>query len=97
MSRHSQAMRSSQWQALRLVVLGQAGWRCEVGDPGCLGEATTVDHAVPLADGGAMWDRRNLRAACSRCNYGRGSRLAHDRRQGWHTYRTPEPHTETRF
>jgi 5-methylcytosine-specific restriction endonuclease McrA len=34
--------------------------------------ATTVDHVVPLVDGGARLDPKNLVAACSRCNSSRG-------------------------
>jgi 5-methylcytosine-specific restriction endonuclease McrA len=37
-------------------------WKC--GEP-----ATTVDHVVPLRDGGRN-ERSNLRAACRRCNFG---------------------------
>jgi 5-methylcytosine-specific restriction enzyme A len=37
--------------------------------------ATTADHIVPRSEGGSN-DIANLRPACAKCNYGRGSRKA---------------------
>ena len=31
---------------------------------GLLGVATEVDHVLPMADGGAMYDEANLQALC---------------------------------
>ena len=31
--------------------------------------ATHVDHIVPLAQGGEMWDRSNLQSLCAKCHY----------------------------
>jgi 5-methylcytosine-specific restriction endonuclease McrA len=42
---------------------------------GCGTPATTVDHVVPLALGGAMYDPDNLRAACAAHNASAGASL----------------------
>ena len=59
------------WQAVRLVVLGRDGGRCQIRGPRCRGRADTVDHIVPLAWAGPRLDLANLRAACAPCNDGR--------------------------
>lgn len=33
-----------------------------------LGANAQVDHVTPVADGGAMWDRRNLQSLCVGCH-----------------------------
>ena len=68
------------WRQLRAQILHASGgicWLC--GRPG----ADTVDHIVPLSDGGHPLDPANLRAAHGKrqpwgCpgNYGRGKRTA---------------------
>lgn len=45
--------------------------RCALAGPHCTTVATTVDHWVPLASGGAN-AMVNLRAACERCNQDKG-------------------------
>ena len=45
----------------------------------CPSPATTVDHIEPLERGGAPFDRANLRAACTTCNYGRRPATTVDR------------------
>ena len=35
-----------------------------------------VDHIVPIAMGGAVWDPSNVRLLCAPCNQGRGRALA---------------------
>ncbi len=63
------------WQRVRLEVLRASGWRCF--EAGCEVRASTVDHIVPLNEGGARLDPSNLRASCAQHNYGRpGRRLA---------------------
>lgn len=50
----------------------------ESGQPcgyGCGQRATTVDHIVPLARGGAN-DRSNWIPSCGRCNFSKGARVA---------------------
>jgi 5-methylcytosine-specific restriction endonuclease McrA len=59
------------WQLLRLEILDRDEHRCGW----CGARATTVDHIVPLARGGARLDPANLIASCGRCNYGRTSNL----------------------
>ncbi len=66
-----------QWRRIRLYVLDRDGrrcWRC--GRP-----ANTVDHIVAAADGGALYDPANLRAACTTCNSADGGRIGAARRQ----------------
>lgn len=67
----------SAWRALVARVLHRDGYRCAW----CGGPATTGDHLVPLADGGARLDPGNVVAACLSCNSRRGA----------HTSRTPRP------
>ena len=47
--------------------------------PTCTGTATTVDHIVPIAEGGDDHPG-NLRAACVPCNGRGGAALANGRR-----------------
>jgi len=65
----------STWQRLRLQILQRDRWRCTCG-----AYADTVDHVIPLAEGGAPYDPQNLKAACRHCNYADGGRLAQRRR-----------------
>ena len=60
------------WATLRAQVLADAGHRCQIGMPGCTGNATQADHIVPIAQGGPRLARENLRAACASCNNRRG-------------------------
>jgi 5-methylcytosine-specific restriction endonuclease McrA len=56
------------WRKVRAEVLERDGWTCRwCGQP-----AKTVDHLVPLAQGGARLDTANLVAACLCCNSARG-------------------------
>lgn len=56
------------WRAVRSHVLARDMHRCQILGPRCSLVATEVDHIIPLADGGAAYDPKNLRAACKRCN-----------------------------
>jgi len=58
---------------LRLWILDRDRLTCQIRGPRCTHAATCVDHIVARADGGAVWDPTNLRAACQTCN---GSRAA---------------------
>jgi 5-methylcytosine-specific restriction endonuclease McrA len=58
---------SRRWQKHRLVVLERDRFTCHW----CGGPATSVDHVVAVADGGAWWDFANLVAACGPCNSSR--------------------------
>lgn len=69
-------------QLMTAWVIERDGGRCrmirdghECGDP-----ADSADHIVPIAEGGAVWDPANLRAACLPCNTAAGRALARRRR-----------------
>ena len=71
--RHSTA----RWQRLRKQVLAYYGHTCQVEGPRCTRYATTVHHLVPSSQAPHLfWEPANLVAACRRCNYGGGSRIA---------------------
>lgn len=60
---------TARWRRVRLDVLERDQHECQVGLHGvCTGTADVVDHVVPIADGGAVYDMENLRAACRACN-----------------------------
>lgn len=69
--RDAWAFDSTTRQRLRALVLERDGFRCQIRGPACLGVADQVDHIVPRALGGPLWDPANLRAACHRCNASR--------------------------
>ena len=69
--------KTARWQRLRKAVLAHYGYVCQVEGPRCTGYATTVHHLVPSSQAPHLfWEPANLVAACSRCNYGDGSRIA---------------------
>lgn len=84
---------SATWRRTRLFVLDRDRWRCKIKGPKCLGWANEVDHIITRADGGAMFDPRNLRAACRPCNGGRAAKRTNDKL----TYRISVPGYETRL
>jgi 5-methylcytosine-specific restriction endonuclease McrA len=50
---------------------------CQVEGPRCTGYATTVHHLAPSSQAPHLfWEPSNLVAACPRCNYGDGARVA---------------------
>lgn len=61
-----------QWEARKSYY----GGRCWI--PGCDRDGDTMDHVIPLANGGSNWPA-NLRPACKRHNSGR-------RNMHWRTY-----------
>lgn len=65
------------WKQVRLTILARDNWTCRIRLPGCQVHANEVDHIIPLAQGGARLDPRNLRAACQPCNAKRGGQLRH--------------------
>jgi 5-methylcytosine-specific restriction endonuclease McrA len=68
---------TARWQRLRKAVLAHFGYVCQVEGPPCSGYATTVHHLVPSSQAPQLfWEPANLVAACSRCNYGDGARVA---------------------
>jgi 5-methylcytosine-specific restriction endonuclease McrA len=83
------------WQRLRAWVLARDGGMCQIRGPKCKRYATDADHIVSRAEGGDMWDPRNLRASCKPCNGGRSAWRTNAMRGG--TYRTSVPPYDTRF
>jgi 5-methylcytosine-specific restriction endonuclease McrA len=68
---------SSAWQKLRKAVLARDGHLCQFQGPRCRGYATSVHHLVPSSQAPELfWEPTNLVAACGRCNYGDGARVA---------------------
>ena len=65
---------SSAWQRIRRQILERDGYVCRINGPKCTYIATDCDHIVPMSQGGAAYDNRNLRASCAPCNLGRVDR-----------------------
>lgn len=63
----------ARWRALVRYVLVRDSFDCRIRLRGCTKVATTGDHIVPLAQGGAKLDPLNVRAACLHCNSVRGN------------------------
>ena len=61
------------WPQVRLRILERDNHECQIRGDRCEGTATDVDHIIPWNEGGAPYDDANLRAACKKCNRGRGS------------------------
>jgi 5-methylcytosine-specific restriction endonuclease McrA len=73
---------TARWQRLRRAVLAHYSYICQLEGPSCTGYATTVHHLVPSSQAPWLfWESTNLVAACRRCNYGDGSRVAADNRR----------------
>lgn len=72
---------SLQWKKLRLAVLNRDGYECQIRGPRCRGAARSVDHIIPVSQGGPFWDETNLRSACSACNSSGGAYLTRDNRR----------------
>jgi hypothetical protein len=65
------------WQKLRKAVLARDCGICQIQGPRCRGYATSVHHLVPSSQAPELfWEPSNLAAACGRCNYGDGARIA---------------------
>lgn len=62
---------SGDWKKRRKIVLARDGHECQLRLPGCIGDASTVDHIVPVKLGGDQ-SMANLQAACGRCNSAKG-------------------------
>jgi 5-methylcytosine-specific restriction endonuclease McrA len=84
---------TSGYRAIRRYVLVRDGGLCQIHGPRCTKYATQVDHVVPRADGGDVYDPANLRAACRACNSGRSAERTNAQRK----YRTSVPRYETRM
>ena len=68
---------TARWQRLRRAVLAHYAYVCQVEGRRGTGYATTVHHFVPSSQAPHLfWEPSNLVAACPRCNYGDGARVA---------------------
>lgn len=85
MATYDRRLTSGPYRALRLAVLDRDRWTCQINGPTCTKAATEVDHIVARADGGAMWDSANLRAACRACNSRGGALITNARRARYRT------------
>ena len=63
--------KGARWRRVRLEVLERDGWTCAH----CGRQADTVDHRIPLKNGGAPYDLDNLATLCRPCNSRKGDRL----------------------
>jgi len=61
---------SRAWRARRLEILARDQWTCFY----CMQPATTVDHVIPIKDGGDPLAYDNLVSSCITCNSRKGSR-----------------------
>ena len=67
-----------QHRAWRAQVLRNAGYQCEIRDPGiCTGTATIADHIKATAFGGAHYEVTNGQAACQPCSRKKSSDEGH--------------------
>lgn len=59
-----------QWERVRSAVLRRNGHACRrCGCPdGTYETAPAVHHVVPVSEGGARWDARNLETICHACH-----------------------------
>ena len=64
---------TARWRRVKAQVLRRDRYRCQLQFPGCLVEATTVDHVRPVSRGGDPYDERNLVASCVPCNLRKGA------------------------
>jgi 5-methylcytosine-specific restriction protein A len=56
------------WKSLRLRVLKRDDWQCQVRGPQCTGDATVVDHIIPVSHHGEDLDE-NAQAICAPCHH----------------------------
>ena len=61
---------SGKYRAIRVRVLHRDNYVCYY----CGGDATQVDHVVPIAKMGDPMDMDNMVAACKRCNVSKGNK-----------------------
>lgn len=70
---------SSRWRRLRQIKLNADPICEECRSRGLVTEATVVDHIVPINEGGAALDLRNLQSLCDACHNRKSGREAHKR------------------
>ena len=71
MSTKHKVLGTTKWKNKRLSILQRDGYECYV----CGGQAEQVDHLIPRAKGGDVFDDDNLMAICGRCNRAKGGRF----------------------
>lgn len=60
------------WPIVRKQILTRDGYRCQIQGRNCKGNATQVDHIIPVPEAPhRRLDPTNLRASCSACNQDR--------------------------
>ena len=59
------------WATVRKQILARDAHTCQIQGPRCTTHANTVDHIIPVNQGGPWWDPDNLRATCRNCNLDR--------------------------
>jgi 5-methylcytosine-specific restriction enzyme A len=74
----SAVYKSQQWVELRKRVLRE---ETSCAEEGCQERSTSVDHIVPLAEGGAPYDRSNVRGMCYPHHKARSSRQGAEARR----------------
>jgi 5-methylcytosine-specific restriction endonuclease McrA len=81
-SRHSsdRLLWTQGYRRVRRLVLARDRMQCQIRGPKCTGYATQVDHVIPRAEGGSIYDMANLRASCGPCNWGRHGGVGRRRR-----------------
>jgi 5-methylcytosine-specific restriction endonuclease McrA len=84
------------YKALRRMVLERDRYVCQVRGPRCTKVATEADHVISRADGGAVFDPRNMRAACAACNGWRAAERTNALRRAAR-YRTGLAHYDVRM
>ena len=90
----NQRYTSPAWRALARYIKDRDQHLCQIRGKGCTVIATSVDHIDPIISGGSMWDERNLRAACRRCNSRLGALVRVERSA---RYRRTTATYQTRF
>jgi 5-methylcytosine-specific restriction enzyme A len=60
----------------KAAVLQRDGFLCQLAYEGCQGFGTTVDHTIPVSEGGSD-DPSNLQAICAACDSKKSSREGH--------------------
>jgi 5-methylcytosine-specific restriction endonuclease McrA len=75
---HADVYKSQSWVDLRKRVLREEPVCAEEG---CEARSTSVDHIIPLAEGGAPYDRSNVRGMCYPHHKARSSRQGAEARR----------------
>ena len=83
MRKHSAEVNRNRWRRLRRKMLDKAGWRCKkCGKAGRM----EMDHVIPISQGGAHWDEKNLQVLCRDCHFaktGAENRLISAEKDAW--------------